>query len=99
MPPPASAQEKESPLLTRRTAASGLPLSGLAPTDEMRLLQVARESTRAAAEASGTGRRPRAPSRKLLEALSKLVCDSIQWVTKENREEEARFKLETKGAA
>lgn len=94
MPPPASAPEKESPLPTPRAEAPALPPSGLAPSDEIRLLQEARESARAAAEASGSGRRPRAPSRKLLEASGKLMCDSIQWMTKEKRDEEARFKQE-----
>lgn len=93
---PASAREKESSLPTRRAEAPGLPPSGLAPSDEIRLLQEARESARAAAEASGSGRRPRAPSRKLLEASGKLMCDSIQWMTKEKKEEEARFKQEMK---
>lgn len=92
----ASAREKESQLLTRRAEAPGLPPSGLAPSDEMRLFQEARESARAAAEASGSGRRPRPPSRKLLEASGKLMCDSIQWMTKEKKEEEARFKREMK---
>lgn len=96
MPSPASALKKESPLPTLRAEAPGLPPSGLAPSDEMRLFQEARESARAAAEASGSGRRPRAPSRKLLEASGKLMCDSIQWMTKEKREEEARFKHEMK---
>eukprot|EP00752_Nemacystus_decipiens_P011348 g10084.t1 len=93
---PASAREKERPLQSRKTEAPGLPPSGLAPSDEMRLLQEARESARAAAEASGSGRRPRAPSRRLLEASGKLMCDSIQWMTKEKREEEARYKQEMK---
>eukprot|EP00903_Cladosiphon_okamuranus_P018919 g17401.t1 len=95
-PSPASSREKESPLPTRPAEAPGLPPSGLAPSDEIRLLQEARESARAAAEASGSGRRPRAPSRKLLEASGKLMCDSIQWMTKEKREEEARVKQEMK---
>ena len=92
-PSPASALEKGS---TRNTEVQALPPSGLAPSDEIRLLQEARESARAAVEASGSGRRPRAPSRKLLEASGKLMCDSIQWMTKEKRAEEARFKQEMK---
>lgn len=96
IPSPASPREDESPLRIHNGKAPGLPPSGLAPSDEMRLLQEARESARAAAEASGSGRRPRPPSRKALEASGKLVCNSIQWMTKEKREEEARFKLEMK---
>lgn len=95
-PSPASARENESPLPMRTAEAPGLPPSGLAPSDEMRLLQEARESARAAAEASGSGRRPRAPSRKLLEASGKLMCDSIQWMTREKKEEEAKLKQEMK---
>lgn len=88
-----SVPEKQSPLVANSTEAPGLAPSGLAPSDEMRLLHEARESARAAAEASGSGRRPRVPSRKLLEASGKLMCDSVQWMTKEKKEEEARFKL------
>jgi len=86
---PASVQEKH------RTTAP-LPPSGLTPSDEIRLFQEARESARVAAQASGSGRRPRAPSRKLLEASGKMTGDSIQWMTKEKKEEEARLKLEMK---
>lgn len=89
--PPASAQAKQiSP------KAEALPPSGLAPSDEMRLFQEAREAARAAAEASGSGRRARAPSRKCLEASGKMVAESIQWMTKEKREEAARLKMEMK---
>lgn len=62
----------------------------------MRLFQEARESARAAAEASGSGRRARAPSRKCLEASGKMVAESVQWMTKEKREQEARVKMEMK---
>lgn len=89
-PRPASVQEKHG------ATAPGLPPSGLTPSDEIRLLQEARESARVAAEASGSGRRPRAPSRKLLEASGKMTGDSIQWMTKEKKEEEAKLKLEMK---
>lgn len=90
-PRPAPAQGKQ---ISPKTEA--LPPSGLAPSDEMRLFQEARESARAAAEASGSGRRARAPSRKCLEASGKMVAESVQWMTKEKREQEARLKMEMK---
>lgn len=93
---PASAQANQSSPLSRKAEAPGLPPSGLAPSDEMRLFQEARESARAAAEASGSGRRARAPSRKLLEASGKMTGESIQWMTREKKEEEVRLKMEMK---
>lgn len=69
---------------------------GLAPSDEMKLLQEARESARAAAQASGSGHRARAPSRKFLEASGRMVDKSAQWMTKEMREEQGRIKRELK---
>lgn len=69
---------------------------GLAPSDEMRLLREARESAQAAAAANSSGRRVRAPSRKLLEASGRMVGESAQWMTKKKREEEARTKRERK---
>ncbi|CAM9994244.1 unnamed protein product, partial [Laminaria digitata] len=69
--------------------------SGMAPSVEIRLLQEARESARAEAEASGSGRRPRAPSRKLLEASGALEKNQgAQWMTKEIKEADARVKKE-----
>lgn len=84
-----------------RTAGSSSPYrtgygSGLAPSDKMRLLLEARESTREAGEAGGSGRRPRVPSRKFLEASGKVVDEGVQWMTKEKREEQARKKRELK---
>lgn len=64
----------------------------MAPSVEMKLLLEARLSARAAAEASGSGRRARAPSRKALEASGKLRNDGMQWLTREKKEEQARFK-------
>ncbi|CAB1108336.1 unnamed protein product [Ectocarpus sp. CCAP 1310/34] len=69
---------------------------GFPPSDEMRLLQEARDSARAAAEASGYGRRARAPSRKFLEASGKIVGESAQWMTREKKEEQARLSLQLK---
>lgn len=66
----------------------------MAPSVEIRLLQEARESARAEAEASGSGRRPRAPSRKLLEASGALEHRGAQWMTKEIKEADARVKKE-----
>lgn len=66
----------------------------MAPSIEIRLLQEARESARAEAEASGSGRRPRAPSRKLLEASGALENQGAQWMTKEIKEADARVKKE-----
>lgn len=66
----------------------------MAPSVEIRLLQEAREFARAEAEASGSGRRPRAPSRKLLEASGALENQGAQWMTKEIKEADARVKKE-----
>eukprot|EP00752_Nemacystus_decipiens_P011350 g10085.t2 len=70
--------------------------SGLAPSDEMRLLLEARQSTRVAGEASNSGRRSRVPSRKFLEASGRESDEGAQWMTKEKREEQARKKRELK---
>ncbi|CAM9662959.1 unnamed protein product [Scytosiphon promiscuus] len=70
---------------------------GLAPSDEIRLVREARELAQAAAKASGSGRRARVPSRKLLEASGVLAAgDSAQWMTKEKKEEQARITKELK---
>lgn len=70
--------------------------SGLAPSDEMKMLLEARESTRAAGEAGNSGRRPRAPSRKFLEASGKVSDEGAQWMTKKKREEQVREQRELK---
>lgn len=64
----------------------------MAPSVEIRLLQKARESARAAAEASGSSRRARAPSRKLLEASGVLKYEGAQWMHKEIKGAETRLK-------
>ena len=81
---------------TPRTKVAWKEGQGLAPSEEMKLVQEARESARAAAEASGSGRRARAPSRKFLEASGRMTDKSAQWMTKEMREEQARIKRELK---
>ncbi|CAN0393133.1 unnamed protein product [Ectocarpus sp. 12 AP-2014] len=85
---PRSSSGRQTPPLSRMAEAPGL-----SPSDEMRLLQEARDSARAAAEASGYGRRARAPSRKFLEASGKMVGESLQWMTREKKEEQARLSL------
>eukprot|EP00752_Nemacystus_decipiens_P011347 g10083.t2 len=68
--------------------------SVMAPSVEIKLLQQARESAKAAAEASGAGRRARAPSRKLLEASGALENEGAQWMTREIKEADAKNKKE-----
>ncbi|CAM9356350.1 unnamed protein product [Scytosiphon promiscuus] len=62
--------------------------SGLAPSVEMLLVRQARETAKKEARASG--RRPRAPSRRALEASGKMQGEGAQWMTREKRAEEAR---------
>lgn len=64
----------------------------MAPSVEIQLLKKAREVARAEAEASGSGRRARAPSRKLLEASGVLKNDCAQWMTKEIKEADLKLK-------
>lgn len=66
--------------------------SGMAPSVEIRLLQEVRASARAAADASGSGRRARAPSRRLLEASGLIKNEAAQWMTKEIKEADAKLK-------
>ncbi|CAM9324519.1 unnamed protein product [Ectocarpus sp. 12 AP-2014] len=54
--------------------------AGMTPCVEMKLLQQAREAARLAAESSGSGRRARAPSRRLLEATGVLENEGAQWM-------------------
>ena len=68
----------------------------MTPSVEANVLKETRESARAAAEASGSGRRARVPSRKALEASGKLKNEAIQWLTKEKKEEEAKRTRELK---
>ncbi|CAM9662907.1 unnamed protein product [Scytosiphon promiscuus] len=89
--PRPAAQKQRKPYASRPEDPAGL-----APSDEMRLFQEVRELARASAVASGSGRRARAPSRKVLEASGKLAGGSIQWMTKEKKEEQARRTQEIK---
>ena len=68
----------------------------MTPSVEINVPKKIRESARAAAEASGSGRRARVPSRKALEATGKLKNEGTQWLTKEKKEEEAKRMRELK---
>lgn len=97
----AKKRRKTAPGTVPRAAGSSPPCrtedgSGLAASHEMRLLLGARESIREAGRASGSGRRPRVPSRKFLEASGRVMDEGAQWMTKEKREEQARKKRELK---
>lgn len=51
-------------------------------------------AAKAEADESGSGRRPRAPSRKALEAQGRIKNDAAQWMTKDIKEADARQKKE-----
>ncbi|CAN0227771.1 unnamed protein product [Ectocarpus sp. 4 AP-2014] len=70
------------------------PSEGMAPSVEMIILRQAREAAKTEAEASGGGRRPRAPSRRALEASGRLRGDGAQWMTREKKAEQARVNTE-----
>ncbi|CAB1113223.1 unnamed protein product [Ectocarpus sp. CCAP 1310/34] len=70
------------------------PSDGMAPSVEMLILRQAREAAKTEAEASGSGRRPRAPSRRALEASGRLRGDGAQWMTREKKAEQARVNSE-----
>eukprot|EP00903_Cladosiphon_okamuranus_P007080 g6880.t1 len=80
-PPPAS---------TNRLADK----SGMSPSGEFLVLKKAREAAKREAEASGGGRRPRAPSRRALEASGRMQDEGLQWMSREKKAEEARAKKE-----
>ncbi|CAM9843425.1 unnamed protein product [Ectocarpus fasciculatus] len=88
LPSPAPAAEPSSP--HNRLADS----SGMAPSVEFLLLRQVREDAKTEAEASGLGRRPRAPSRRALEAAGRLKGTGAQWLSREKRAEDLRFKAE-----
>ncbi|CAM9356527.1 unnamed protein product [Ectocarpus fasciculatus] len=67
---------------------------GMAPSTEMLVLKQAREAARTEAEVNGGGRRPRAPSRRALEASGRLRGEGAQWMTREKKAEQARVKTE-----
>ena len=68
--------------------------SGMSPSAEILVLRQAREAAKQEAEASGGGRRPRAPSRRALEASGRMKSGGAQWMTREKKAEEARVKKE-----
>ncbi|CBN75860.1 hypothetical protein Esi_0182_0062 [Ectocarpus siliculosus] len=70
------------------------PSEGMAPSVEMLILRQAREAAKTEAEASGGGRRARAPSRRALEASGQLKGDGAQWMTREKKAEQARVNTE-----
>ncbi|CAM9571152.1 unnamed protein product [Ectocarpus sp. 12 AP-2014] len=104
LPTTVSVETTVSSLPSPTSAAATKPLSsppnrsgdtaGMAPSVEFHLLRQAREAAKKEAAASGGGRRPRAPSRRALEASGQLKHDGAQWMTRERKAEEARFKAE-----
>ncbi|CBN78587.1 expressed unknown protein [Ectocarpus siliculosus] len=104
LPTTVSVETTVSSLRSPTSAAATKPLSsppnrsgdtaGMAPSVEFHLLRQAREVAKKEAAASGGGRRPRAPSRRALEASGQLKHDGAQWMTRERKAEEARFKAE-----
>ncbi|CAN0138040.1 unnamed protein product [Ectocarpus sp. 6 AP-2014] len=104
LPTTVSVETTVSSLRSPTSAAATKPLSsppnrsgdtaGMAPSVEFHLLRQAREAAKKEAAASGGGRRPRAPSRRALEASGQLKHDGAQWMTRERKAEEARFKAE-----
>lgn len=69
---------------------SEIRAAGGAPSAEMRLIQQARDVARAVAQASGSGRRARAPSLKVLRATGLLDEEGTQLLTKAMSVEESR---------
>lgn len=77
----------------RRTQPSKMAdVLGMSPSADIDMLLKARRSAQAAAEASGTGRRARVPSRKALEAagLATAAQGAPQWMTRELKEQEKK---------
>ncbi len=68
--------------------------SGMSPSAEILVLRQAREEAKKEAEASGGGRRARAPSRRALEASGRMKGGGAQWMTREKKAEDARVKKE-----
>ncbi|CAM9098036.1 unnamed protein product, partial [Ectocarpus sp. 4 AP-2014] len=68
--------------------------AGMAPSVEFLVLRQARENAKTEAEASGLGRRPRAPSRRALEAAGRLKGTGAQWMCREKKAEDLRLKAE-----
>lgn len=66
----------------------------MAPSAEILFLRQAREEAKKEAEAAGSGRRPRAPSRRALEASGRLKNEGAQWMTQEKKAEDLRIQAE-----
>lgn len=86
--------------MQRSSPATAAVVSSPKTAAQVRTLQAVRESARetakVAAIASGSGRRPRAPSLKALEASGFATGEGAQLMTKEMKEEEARKAKEFK---
>ncbi|CAB1120155.1 unnamed protein product [Ectocarpus sp. CCAP 1310/34] len=91
LPPPAPAFEPNPPSSSNNRLADS---SGMAPSVEFLVLRQAREAAKTEAEASGLGRRPRAPSRRALEAAGRLKGIGAQWMSREKKAEDLRLKAE-----
>ncbi|CAN0007611.1 unnamed protein product [Ectocarpus sp. 12 AP-2014] len=91
LPSPAPASEHNPPSSSNNRLADS---SGMAPSVEFLVLRQAREDAKTEAEASGLGRRPRAPSRRALEAAGRLKGTGAQWMSREKKAEDLRLKAE-----
>ncbi|CBJ26691.1 expressed unknown protein [Ectocarpus siliculosus] len=91
LPSPAPAAEANPPSSPNNRLADS---SGMAPSVEFLVLRQAREDAKTEAEASGLGRRPRAPSRRALEAAGRLKGTGAQWMSREKKAEDLRVKAE-----
>ncbi|CAN0136645.1 unnamed protein product [Ectocarpus sp. 6 AP-2014] len=91
LPSPAPAAEANTPSFPNNRLADS---SGMAPSVEFLVLRQAREDAKTEAEASGLGRRPRAPSRRALEAADRLKGTGAQWMSREKKAEDLRLKAE-----
>lgn len=95
MSPRASASAVASTTMPpSRPSSRSADSSGMAPSAEMSLLRQAREEAKKEAEAAGSGRRPRAPSRRALEASGRLKDEGAQWMTLEKKAEQVRINAE-----
>ncbi|CAM9394306.1 unnamed protein product [Ectocarpus sp. 13 AM-2016] len=90
LPPPAASEHNPPSSSNNRLADS----SGMAPSVEFLVLRQAREDAKTEAEASGLGRRPRAPSRRALEAAGRLKGTGAQWMSRGKKAEDLRLKAE-----
>ncbi|CAM9398586.1 unnamed protein product [Ectocarpus sp. 12 AP-2014] len=91
LPSPAPAAESNPPSFPNNRLGDS---SGMAPSVEFLVLRQAREDAKTEAEASGLGRRPRAPSRRALEAAGRLKGTGAQWMSREKKAEDLRLKAE-----